>query len=176
MEGGSSSTACLMAFGDNSSNGLCPMMMMPLMTTSNPNAADANTLFLPLPPNHNHDLNRNSSRGSSLILENHNHNQHTTTTSTNNHHGSDPGCYFMEAHGNNDGSTSSVKAKIMAHPHYHRLLAAYANCQKVKNEKFSLRKPNTRKAIIIVLISIFLSNTCIYAPTYQHLCLFQLKR
>ncbi|KAL6332240.1 hypothetical protein AAG906_001955 [Vitis piasezkii] len=131
MEGGSSSTACLMAFGDNSSNGLCPMMMMPLMTTSNPNAADANTLFLPLPPNHNHDLNRNSSRGSSLILENHNHNQHTTTTSTNNHHGSDPGCYFMETHGNNDGSTSSVKAKIMAHPHYHRLLAAYANCQKV---------------------------------------------
>ncbi|KAL6332622.1 hypothetical protein AAG906_009942 [Vitis piasezkii] len=72
------------------------MMMMPLMTTSNPNAADANTLFLPLPPNHNHDLNRNSSRGSSLILENHNHNQHTTTTSTNNHHGSDPGCYFMK--------------------------------------------------------------------------------
>ncbi|KDO78370.1 hypothetical protein CISIN_1g024428mg [Citrus sinensis] len=29
------------------------------------------------------------------------------------------------------GASSSVKAKIMAHPHYHRLLAAYANCQKV---------------------------------------------
>ncbi|VVA93707.1 unnamed protein product [Arabis nemorensis] len=28
-------------------------------------------------------------------------------------------------------SPASVKAKIMAHPHYHRLLAAYVNCQKV---------------------------------------------
>ncbi|KAG7587915.1 Homeobox domain [Arabidopsis suecica] len=28
-------------------------------------------------------------------------------------------------------SSASVKAKIMAHPHYHRLLAAYVNCQKV---------------------------------------------
>ncbi|KAJ6737870.1 HOMEOBOX PROTEIN TRANSCRIPTION FACTORS [Salix koriyanagi] len=29
------------------------------------------------------------------------------------------------------GGSTSVKAKIMAHPHYHRLLAAYASCQKV---------------------------------------------
>ncbi|KAF5728563.1 KNOX/ELK homeobox transcription factor isoform 1 [Tripterygium wilfordii] len=40
--------------------------------------------------------------------------------------------YFME---NNDiinsDTDSSVKAKIMAHPHYHRLLNAYINCQKV---------------------------------------------
>ncbi|KAE8686375.1 Homeobox protein SHOOT MERISTEMLESS [Hibiscus syriacus] len=41
---------------------------------------------------------------------------------------SNTGCYFMEC--SNDGS-SSIKAKIMAHPHYHRLLAAYVNCQKV---------------------------------------------
>ncbi|KAF7811208.1 homeobox protein SBH1-like [Senna tora] len=34
-----------------------------------------------------------------------------------------------EEHG--EASSSSVKAKIMAHPHYHRLLAAYVNCQKV---------------------------------------------
>ncbi|KAF2304898.1 hypothetical protein GH714_000351 [Hevea brasiliensis] len=32
---------------------------------------------------------------------------------------------------NNDDSTASVKAKIMAHPHYPRLLVAYINCQKV---------------------------------------------
>ncbi|XP_028755236.1 homeobox protein SBH1-like isoform X2 [Neltuma alba] len=35
---------------------------------------------------------------------------------------------------NTDGSSSScspVKARIMAHPHYPRLLAAYVNCQKV---------------------------------------------
>ncbi|RXH85878.1 hypothetical protein DVH24_016931 [Malus domestica] len=45
--------------------------------------------------------------------------------------------YFMD-NNNNDGvggssssSPSTVKAKIMAHPHYHRLLASYINCQKV---------------------------------------------
>ncbi|KAJ1428706.1 hypothetical protein SESBI_08811 [Sesbania bispinosa] len=45
------------------------------------------------------------------------------------------GYYFMEDNNNNNGSSSSsssaVKDKIMAHPHYHRLLAAYVNCQKV---------------------------------------------
>ncbi|KAK9267789.1 hypothetical protein L1049_010224 [Liquidambar formosana] len=108
--GGSSSTSCLMAFGDNS------MMMMPPMTTNsqNPNIVDSsNTLFLPLPPTNNHHHN------------NHNHPHHQST-----------GCYFMENNSNNnDGSnsssSSSLKAKIMAHPHYHRLLAAYVSCQKV---------------------------------------------
>ncbi|EEF43807.1 homeobox protein SBH1 [Ricinus communis] len=124
MEGGSNSTSCMMAFGDNS-NGLCPMMMMmPLMTSSHqhhhhhhhPNAdLSSNTLFLPLPPTNNQDQNRNSSSGSSMILDDHNPNTNT-------------GCYFMD---NNDAAAASVKAKIMAHPHYHRLLAAYINCQKV---------------------------------------------
>ncbi|KDP20699.1 hypothetical protein JCGZ_21170 [Jatropha curcas] len=133
MEGGSNSTSCMMAFGDNS-NGLCPMMMMPLMTSHPhhhhhhpppppPNAdSSSNTLFLPLPPPTNHqDQNRNSSSASSMILDDHN-NTTTTTTNTN------TSCYFMDS---NDGSAASVKAKIMAHPHYHRLLAAYINCQKV---------------------------------------------
>ncbi|KAL1372729.1 homeobox protein SBH1 isoform X2 [Arachis duranensis] len=46
-------------------------------------------------------------------------------------------CYFMDIHNNHHGSSSSsssssaLKAKIMSHPHYHRLLAAYVNCQKV---------------------------------------------
>uniref|UniRef100_A0A6N2NAQ1 Homeobox domain-containing protein n=1 Tax=Salix viminalis TaxID=40686 RepID=A0A6N2NAQ1_SALVM len=114
-DGGSSTTSCMMAFGDNS-NGLCPMMM-PLMSSS------SNTLFLPLPPPNNQGQNRihsNASGSSSLILDDHHHNNTVTAT----------GCYFMD---NNDGSSSSssVKAKIMAHPHYHRLLGAYANCQKV---------------------------------------------
>ncbi|XP_022724727.1 homeobox protein SBH1-like isoform X2 [Durio zibethinus] len=119
MEGGSNSTSCMMAFGHNS-NGLCPMTMVPL-TTSHPHHhpnSDSNSLFLPLPPTNNQDQNHNSSSGSSMILDDHNN------TNTNNN----TGCYFMES---NDGSSSSVKAKIMAHPHYHRLLAAYVNCQKV---------------------------------------------
>ncbi|XP_031490939.1 homeobox protein knotted-1-like LET6 [Nymphaea colorata] len=37
----------------------------------------------------------------------------------------DQNCYAM------DDSTGSLKAKIMAHPHYPRLLTAYANCHKV---------------------------------------------
>ncbi|KAL6990730.1 hypothetical protein U1Q18_008849 [Sarracenia purpurea var. burkii] len=123
MEGGGcSSTSSLMAFGDNS-NGLCPMMMLPPVTSSHPNV-DTNTLFLPLPPpSHNHDQNRHGSGSSSMMLED--HNNHNLSTNT--------GCYFMENHGNNnnDGGCSSVKAKIMAHPHYQRLLAAYVNCQKI---------------------------------------------
>jgi hypothetical protein len=59
-----------------------------------------------------------------MIIDDHNRNHNNNTVTA-------TGCYFMD---NNDGSSSSVKAKIMAHPHYHRLLAAYANCQKVKNE------------------------------------------
>ncbi|KAK4764557.1 hypothetical protein SAY86_025647 [Trapa natans] len=45
-----------------------------------------------------------------------------------------PGVYFMEIDGCSGFSTTSLspaKAKIMAHPHYHRLLTAYINCQKV---------------------------------------------
>ena len=143
MEGGgagcSSTTSLMMAFGD-CSNGLCPMMMMPLMSSSSSahqhhhqqqhvNVGDSsisNTLFLPLPPTIYQSQNRinNSASGSSMILDDHNHNNNTVTAT---------GCYFME---NNDGgsSSTSVKAKIMAHPHYHRLLAAYANCQKVKKD------------------------------------------
>ncbi|MBA0694694.1 hypothetical protein Goari_004969 [Gossypium aridum] len=132
MEGGSNSTSCMMAFGHNG-NGLCPMTMMHHPMTSHlhpqhqhqhhhhhhhPNSGSS-SLFLPQPPTNNQDQNHNSSSGSSMILDD----QHNTTTSNNNN----TGCYFMES---NDGS-SSVKAKIMAHPHYHRLLAAYVNCQKV---------------------------------------------
>ncbi|KAL4309166.1 hypothetical protein GQ457_01G043230 [Hibiscus cannabinus] len=122
MEGGSNSTlSCMMAFGHNS-NGLCPMTMMQHHTmASHPHHhhnTDSGSLFLPLAPTNNQDQNHNSSSGSSMILDEHHNNNSNNNT----------GCYFMES--NNDGS-SSIKAKIMAHPHYHRLLAAYVNCQKV---------------------------------------------
>ncbi|KAE8728694.1 Homeobox protein SHOOT MERISTEMLESS [Hibiscus syriacus] len=104
MEGGSNSTSCMMDFGhnDTSSNiGLSPMSMMPPMASHH---------------HHHSNLDSNplflSSDSSSFIL----HDQNNNT-----------GCYFMET--SNDGS--SFKTKIMAHPHYNRLLAAYANCQKV---------------------------------------------
>lgn len=113
MEGGgggvSGNTSCLMGgtFGENSntSNGglLCPIMMFPN-------------------PNHNNHHNNNTLFDIPPL---------TTTPST--------GCYFMDTNNNNNGiisissssSSTSVKAKIMAHPHYHRLLAAYVNCQKI---------------------------------------------
>lgn len=129
-----------MAFGDHDhSNALCPsspmIMMMPPMTTSHPNAdSSSNTLFLPPRSSsishHLQDLiinNRNASSSaaaaSSMMLEdNHHNNINTTATAAG-------GCYFMDT--STDAGCSSVKAKIMAHPHYHRLLAAYINCQKI---------------------------------------------
>lgn len=151
MEGSSSNgTSCLMAFGENS-GGLYPMMMMPLVTSHhaghhpiNPNLnnnnnnnntnANTNGLFLPMPStNDHHHANRNNSGGNPSIMLENNHN----TTNTNN---TALGYYFMESdHNNNNGSSSSsssaVKAKIMAHPHYHRLLAAYVSCQKVRKKE-----------------------------------------
>ncbi|XP_042519483.1 homeobox protein SBH1 [Macadamia integrifolia] len=119
MEGGcGSSNSCLMSFGDNSGNGLSSMMMMPLMTS--PTNAETSNLFLPLPPT------------TTTTNRNHHHHQHQHQ-----HQGSSSGTYFMEQDNNNNNnesgssSGSSIRAKIMSHPHYPRLLAAYVNCQKV---------------------------------------------
>jgi len=147
MEGSSSSngTSYLLAFGENS-GGLCPMTMMPLVTSHhaghhpiNPNPsnntnnnANTNCLFIP---------NCSNSGTPSIMLEN-NHNNNNNDDNNN----TGVGYYFMESghhnhrNNNNNGSSSSssssaVKAKIMAHPHYHRLLAAYVNCQKVRKEE-----------------------------------------
>ncbi|WCJ20149.1 Homeobox protein knotted-1-like 1 [Euphorbia peplus] len=139
MEGGSANSTCMMSFGDNNTGhgngsnggGLCPMMMMmPLMTASHHhhphhhhhNAepdSSSNSLFLP-PSNRNN--NSPTAASSSMILDNHNTTQNTNTA-----------CYFMDTNQNNNtsNSTASAKAKIMAHPHYNRLLAAYISCQKV---------------------------------------------
>ncbi|CAA3015631.1 homeobox SBH1-like [Olea europaea subsp. europaea] len=120
--GGSSSNSCLIAFGDNF-NALCPTMMMPSMTSHN---ADSNTLFLPLlPTNNNQNLNLHKSPGNSSIMVE----EQNNSASTNNNPST--GYYFMEpVYSNNDGERS-FKAKIMAHPHYHRLVTAYVNCQKI---------------------------------------------
>ncbi|KAF5728898.1 KNOX/ELK homeobox transcription factor isoform 1 [Tripterygium wilfordii] len=118
MEGGSSSTSsCMAPFGHNNNTstngvgvgggGISPFMMMPLMTTS-------------------HHLNHHQ----------HQQHQHPDSNtlffpllpSTNNHQEIS---YFMENNNINSDTDSSVRAKIMAHPHYHRLLNAYVNCQKV---------------------------------------------
>ncbi|KAL2495440.1 Homeobox protein SHOOT MERISTEMLESS [Forsythia ovata] len=118
MEGGGGSN--MMSFGENS-NGLCPSMMMPPFTShTNPHAVSSNTLFLPLPlPSSNQDLNRHSGGGGSSMMIEENYNNTST------------GYYLMESNSNNDGGSCAVKAKIMAHPHYLRLLAAYVNCQKI---------------------------------------------
>ncbi|XP_028102278.1 homeobox protein SBH1-like [Camellia sinensis] len=106
--GGSSGTSCLMGFGENN-YGLCPMMMM--MPPSHPNVDNNNTLFLPIPLNNN----------------NHIYGQNTC-----NNNNTNSGRYFIENHNNNnDDGFLFVRAKIMAHPHYHRPLAAYVNRQKI---------------------------------------------
>ncbi|KAH6824513.1 KNOX/ELK homeobox transcription factor [Perilla frutescens var. hirtella] len=115
--GVSSGNSCFMAFGENN-NGFCPIIMMPPMASSHSNPDAGNTLFLPLPSTNHPDMNRGG--GSSMMLEDH-HNHSKNITST--------GYYFMET--TNDAGGCSAKAKIMAHPHYHRLLSAYANCQKI---------------------------------------------
>ncbi|CAI9756633.1 unnamed protein product [Fraxinus pennsylvanica] len=119
MEGGGGSS--MMSFGENS-NRLCPSMMMPpLPSHPNPQETSSNTLFLPLPlPSNIQDLNRHNSGGggSTMMME-----ESYTNTST--------GYYLTESNSDNDGGNYAVKAKIMAHPHYHRLLAAYVNCQKI---------------------------------------------
>lgn len=90
------------------------------MASSHSNPDPGNTLFLPLPSTTHQDMNRGGGDGSSMMLEDH-HNHTKNITST--------GYYFMET--TSDAGSCSAKAKIMAHPHYHRLLSAYANCQKV---------------------------------------------
>ncbi|KAK7363782.1 hypothetical protein VNO77_05939 [Canavalia gladiata] len=130
MEGSSS----VMGFGENTtSSGVCPMMMMPLVTSNhaghhplnpnlnnpNPNEdtnANTNSLFLPMPCTNNHNSN---TPGLGYFMDIHHHHHHLHNNNNNNDGSS------------SSSSSSAVKAKIMAHPHYHRLLAAYVNCQKV---------------------------------------------
>lgn len=145
----SSSTSCLMGFGDHdhqSNASLCPsspmIMMMPTTTTT----TQTNTLFLS-PQNlilNNRNATTSSSSAASMMLEVHNNNNNTAVAAD--------GCYFMDTSTNTDSTTcsSSVKAKIMSHPHYHRLLAAYINCQKV--HMLDLHSPLKNKERKIALL------------------------
>nr|ADK26525.1 HERMIT/STM protein [Petunia x hybrida] len=108
MEGGGNSsgnnTSSLMAYGDheNNNNAICPPMMM---------------MMMPPPP---------------LSITNTSNNGESSSNNNNNI----LFLPFMENNSNTiheDGNScsSNIKAKIMAHPHYPRLLAAYINCQKI---------------------------------------------
>ncbi|KAG2302667.1 hypothetical protein Bca52824_031318 [Brassica carinata] len=144
MESGSNSTSCPMAFaGDNSDGPMCPMMMMmmPIITSHQ--------------QHHGHDQQHqhqqqhdgyayqsHHQQSSSLFLQSltppSQEAKNKVTSSCSPSPGA-PAYSFMEinhqnellAGGLNPCSSASVKAKIMAHPHYHRLLLAYVNCQKV---------------------------------------------
>ncbi|KAK6932779.1 KNOX1 [Dillenia turbinata] len=93
-------------FGEDSGNGLCPMVMMPLMTSSSSSHHQHN------PASSDHTNNNNNTN--TPFLSHHHH--HPQPQQNNNP------TYFMDSNNNND---SSMRAKIMSHPHYHRLLAAY---------------------------------------------------
>ncbi|XP_022132524.1 homeobox protein SBH1 [Momordica charantia] len=121
--GGGGSSSGMMNFGDqNNNNGLCSsmMMMMPLMSSHGGDGACSSFLPLPPPPpphNYEPSPNNNTTNPISYFMENNNTNNNSNNEGANNAASS--------------SSSSQVKAKIMAHPHYHRLLAAYVNCRKV---------------------------------------------
>lgn len=146
MESGSNSTSCPMAFaGDNSDGPMCPMMMMmmPIMTSHQHQQ------------HHGHDQQQqhdgyayqsHHQQSSPLLLQSlapppsSRVIKNKVVSSSSSPSSCAPAYSLMEIHHQNDlvggginhcSSSASVKAKIMAHPHYHRLLAAYVNCQKV---------------------------------------------
>lgn len=150
MESGSNSTSCPMAFaGDNSDGPMCPMMMMmpPIMTSHQHHGHDHQ--------HHGHDHQHDGyayqshhQQSSSLFLQSLAPPQATKNkvVSSSSPSSCAPAYSLMEIHHNDvvvgginpcssSSSSASVKAKIMAHPHYHRLLAAYVNCQKVMREQ-----------------------------------------
>ncbi|KVI09403.1 ELK-like protein [Cynara cardunculus var. scolymus] len=113
--GGGGGTSCLMSFGDNSS--------------SNSNNNNIGSLCLPPPPV--------AYSNNNLIYSDHHHHHHSNC-------GTSASALMLQDNNNiniNDGggglgfmtssSCSSIRAKIMSHPHYPRLLSAYLNCQKI---------------------------------------------
>ncbi|KAI3916792.1 hypothetical protein MKW98_026263 [Papaver atlanticum] len=125
-----------MSTGGGGGNGLPSMLMVmaPPPHHHQPNSSEMvnnnNTLFLPLSSNNN-----NQNLGSSYY--HHHHQMYGDHDNDNDKHAA-AGYYFMMKHNNidkqhdNTNSSSSFKrAKIMAHPHYLRLLTAYINCQKI---------------------------------------------
>ncbi|CAH9105746.1 unnamed protein product [Cuscuta epithymum] len=85
---------------------LCPMMMM--MPTSN--------------DQEHHGGNNHNSTAAGYYMDN---------LGSHNHHGCEEVAAGKCGGSSPSSSLSSVKAKIMGHPYYHRLLAAYLSCQKI---------------------------------------------
>ena len=79
------------------------------------------------------DQSPNQVHNSSLMLLQADHNNPSKNETVTN-----PSGYLMDiSNSSTDGgigssSSTLVKAKIMSHPHYNRLVAAYISCQKVK--------------------------------------------
>ncbi|CAA6670005.1 unnamed protein product [Spirodela intermedia] len=110
MEGLSSSGVMGYAEGGGSS-GLSQLMIMPLMA-SQPASAEHNLLFLPPPTNHHHG----GQQEQPPPAEHRNDNVRYPLS-------------YPAPMGEKD--RSNMKAKIMCHPHYPRLLSAYVNCHKL---------------------------------------------
>lgn len=103
-------------YGENNSGG----------GTTSTNTSNINGVFCPMM-----FMTSSSTTNTSSPISNYHLTQLPATTTANDGVHRSPaarGLYVMDTDG---GSGSSVRAKIMSHPHYPRLLAAYANCQKV---------------------------------------------
>ncbi|RZC65735.1 hypothetical protein C5167_009423 [Papaver somniferum] len=119
--------------GGSRSNGLSSMLMVmapPPHHHPQPNSSEMvnnnDTLFLPLSSNNNNQNLGSSYHHHLQMYGDHDNDKHAAA-----------GYYFMMKHNNidkqhdNTSSSSFKRAKIMAHPHYLRLLTAYINCQKI---------------------------------------------
>ncbi|KAL8197919.1 hypothetical protein R6Q57_030077 [Mikania cordata] len=112
-------SSCLMSFGDTN-------IINSSSNTSNNN--DTGSLCLPPPAAAAAAYNTTTTTNNNLIFSHHHHTNCASPMilqdnhSININHG--VGLSFMSP-------SSSVKANIMSHPHYPRLLSAYLNCQKI---------------------------------------------
>uniref|UniRef100_A0A1D1Z4S8 Homeobox protein SBH1 n=1 Tax=Anthurium amnicola TaxID=1678845 RepID=A0A1D1Z4S8_9ARAE len=127
MEGPSSGSGngngVLMGFGDGTAGGLSPLMIMPLMAAPPPASSEQSLLFLPPPPNAHSNHNAGSSCSSrSKAHHHHQHNQYPSAV---------PPAAMEENDRSSTTSNHTMKAKIMSHPHYPRLVSAYVNCHKL---------------------------------------------
>nr|BAJ10708.1 shoot meristemless ortholog [Cladopus doianus] len=122
MEGGSNSNcSSLLAFGDITNGLVGPMMIIP----QTPNA-----LFPPSNTTFHHHQNKSKTHHDTLSSPCMAFGSQMNVNATANSTGA--GCFFVENNVHEGiNTTCSIKAKIMSHPHYNRLLLAYVNCQKI---------------------------------------------
>ncbi|MQM06736.1 hypothetical protein Taro_039562 [Colocasia esculenta] len=135
MEGVGSGGAngVLMGFGDGSgAGGFSPLMIMPLMSAPPPPSSEHSLFFLPPPPGTHSNHNTVTSCSSSSIT--HNHHQQQEQQQNGHHNGVHISALpppMDDKERSSNGCNHDMKAKIMSHPHYARLLAAYVNCHKL---------------------------------------------